>query len=98
LIGPSGCGKSTFLQIFNRIYDLIPGTRVTGSVRINGEAVTTTTRLQDLRKKVGMVFQRANPCPTDRLSGSAHSLSGGQQQRLTPMDSRTHDDVLGKFG
>ena len=61
LIGPSGCGKSTFLQIFNRMYDLTPGTRVKGSVRIDGEDILKTTHLQDLRRKVGMVFQRPNP-------------------------------------
>ena len=63
LIGPSGCGKSTLLQIFNRMYDLTPGTRVRGSVRIGREEITTTNQLQDLRRRVGMVFQRANPFP-----------------------------------
>jgi phosphate transport system ATP-binding protein len=63
MIGPSGCGKSTLLQIFNRMYDLTPGTRVKGSVKIGGEEITTTSRLQELRRRVGMVFQRANPFP-----------------------------------
>jgi phosphate transport system ATP-binding protein len=63
MIGPSGCGKSTLLQIFNRMYDLTPGTRVKGSVKIGAEEITTTSRLQDLRRRVGMVFQRANPFP-----------------------------------
>jgi phosphate transport system ATP-binding protein len=61
MIGPSGCGKSTLLQTFNRMYELIPGARVKGSIRMGSEEVTTTTRLQDLRRRVGMVFQRANP-------------------------------------
>ena len=61
MIGPSGCGKSTLLQIFNRMYDLTPGTRVKGSVKIGDDEITTTSRVQDLRLRVGMVFQRANP-------------------------------------
>jgi phosphate transport system ATP-binding protein len=72
LIGPSGCGKSTFLQIFNRMYDLVPGARVKGSVRINGEEVTTTNRLQELRRRVGMVFQRANPFPMSIFDNVAY--------------------------
>ena len=63
MIGPSGCGKTTLLQIFNRMYDLTPGTRVRGSVKIGHEEITTTTRLQELRRRVGMVFQRANLFP-----------------------------------
>jgi phosphate transport system ATP-binding protein len=58
LIGPSGCGKSTLLRIFNRMYDLVPGCRVEGSVTVGGEEVTTTRRLLELRRRVGMVFQR----------------------------------------
>jgi len=63
IIGPSGCGKSTLLQTFNRMYDLTPGTRVKGSIRLGHEEVTTMGNLQDLRRRVGMVFQRANPFP-----------------------------------
>jgi phosphate transport system ATP-binding protein len=63
MIGPSGCGKSTLLQTFNRMYDLTPGTRVKGSIRLGHEEVTTMGNLQDLRQRVGMVFQRANPFP-----------------------------------
>jgi phosphate transport system ATP-binding protein len=59
MIGASGCGKSTLLQIFNRMYDLTPGTWVKGSVKIGGEEITTTNRLQELRRRIGMVFQRA---------------------------------------
>ena len=63
MIGPSGCGKSTLLQTFNRMYDLTPGTRVKGSIRLGHDEVTTMGNLQDLRRRVGMVFQRANPFP-----------------------------------
>ena len=64
LIGPSGCGKSTFLRCLNRMNDLIEGTTVNGSILIDGqEIVAIDIDLVDLRKKVGMVFQRPNPFP-----------------------------------
>lgn len=64
LIGPSGCGKSTLLRVFNRMNDLIEGVRITGKVMIDGEDILSAqTDLIDLRKKVGMVFQRPNPFP-----------------------------------
>jgi phosphate transport system ATP-binding protein len=64
LIGPSGCGKSTLLRALNRMNDLIPGVRVTGQIRLDGEDIYA--RQMDvcvLRKRVGMVFQRPNPFP-----------------------------------
>jgi phosphate transport system ATP-binding protein len=63
LIGPSGCGKSTLLHTFNRMYDLTPGTRIKGSIRLGHEEITTAGNLQELRRRIGMVFQRANPFP-----------------------------------
>jgi phosphate transport system ATP-binding protein len=63
LIGPSGCGKSTLLHTFNRMYDLTPGTRIKGSIRLDHEEITSGGNLQELRRRVGMVFQRANPFP-----------------------------------
>jgi phosphate transport system ATP-binding protein len=63
LIGPSGCGKSTLLHTFNRMYDLTPGARIKGSIRLDHEEITTAGNLQELRRRVGMVFQRANPFP-----------------------------------
>ena len=84
LIGPSGCGKSTLLQIFNRMYDLTPGTRVKGSVKIGHEEITTTARLQELRRRVGMVFQRANPFPMSIYDNVAYGprLMGWSQARI----------------
>jgi len=62
LIGPSGCGKSTFLRTLNRMNDLIPGTKVQGSVLVDGHDIYgSDVDLVSLRKKVGMVFQRSNP-------------------------------------
>jgi phosphate transport system ATP-binding protein len=64
LIGPSGCGKSTFLRCLNRMNDLIEGTRHQGAVRLDGKEIYNgTARLVDLRRRVGMVFQKSNPFP-----------------------------------
>ncbi|MCL6620840.1 MAG: phosphate ABC transporter ATP-binding protein PstB [Syntrophobacterales bacterium] len=64
LIGPSGCGKSTLLRVFNRMNDLIEGVRLTGQVLIDGQDIYAKgVNLTQLRKKVGMVFQRPNPFP-----------------------------------
>ena len=62
LIGPSGCGKSTFLKTLNRMNDLIPGVKITGEVKYNGENIFET-EVNTLRKEVGMVFQKPNPFP-----------------------------------
>ena len=64
LIGPSGCGKSTFLRTLNRMNDLIEGVRIEGSIQLDGEDIyAPSTDLVELRKRVGMVFQRPNPFP-----------------------------------
>lgn len=64
LIGPSGCGKSTFLKTLNRMNDLVEGCRIEGEVLLNGEDIYfAKTDVTELRKKVGMVFQKANPFP-----------------------------------
>jgi phosphate transport system ATP-binding protein len=64
LIGPSGCGKSTFLRTLNRMNDLIPHTRVTGSIVLDGEEIySPKVNPVNLRQRVGMVFQRPNPFP-----------------------------------
>ena len=62
LIGPSGCGKSTFLKTLNRMYDLIPGVKVTGSVLYKEQDVFAMD-VSQLRREVGMVFQKPNPFP-----------------------------------
>lgn len=64
IIGPSGCGKSTFLRSINRMNDLIPHTRATGTLTVNGQDVyDKRVNLVNLRRQVGMVFQRPNPFP-----------------------------------
>ena len=64
LIGPSGCGKSTFLRTINRMNDLIPGVRITGSFTYRGQEIYAPGRdVTSLRKNIGMVFQKPNPFP-----------------------------------
>lgn len=62
-IGPSGCGKSTFLKTLNRMNDLVEGCKITGSVKLDGEDIYNGMDVCMLRKRVGMVFQKANPFP-----------------------------------
>lgn len=62
LIGPSGCGKSTFLKTLDRMNDLIPGVKITGEVRYNGEDIfSQSVDVSELRRQIGMVFQKPNP-------------------------------------
>jgi phosphate transport system ATP-binding protein len=75
LIGPSGCGKSTFLRALNRMNDLIAGTRVEGTVRIDGvDIYAPGTDVVDLRRRVGMVFQKPNPFPKSIFDNVAYGL------------------------
>ena len=63
-IGPSGCGKSTFLKTLNRMNDLIPGVKITGDIRYNGTDIfSKEVDVNNLRKEIGMVFQKPNPFP-----------------------------------
>lgn len=63
LIGPSGCGKSTLLKSLNRMNDLVEGCRITGELRLDGEDIYGAMDVNQLRKRVGMVFQKPNPFP-----------------------------------
>ena len=64
LIGPSGCGKSTFLKTLNRMNDLVPGVKITGSVKYRGTDIyAPDVDVNELRREVGMVFQKPNPFP-----------------------------------
>ena len=74
-IGPSGCGKSTFLRLFNRMNDLIPDTSLTGQCLIDGmDIYDKSVQIDDLRKKVGMVFQKPNPFPKSIFENVAYGL------------------------
>ena len=75
LIGPSGCGKSTFLRSLNRMNDIVPGARVEGSVRIDGHDIyAPSVDVVDLRRRVGMVFQKSNPFPKSIFDNVAYGL------------------------
>ncbi|MDO5400920.1 MAG: phosphate ABC transporter ATP-binding protein PstB [Eubacteriales bacterium] len=83
LIGPSGCGKSTFLKTLNRMNDLIPGVRIEGDIRYRGQDIMTAEPYQ-LRKDIGMVFQKPNPFPMSIYDNIAygprtHGVRGRQQ-------------------
>lgn len=74
-IGPSGCGKSTFLRCFNRMNDLIPGTRIDGSIKLDGEDIyQSDIDVVHLRRRVGMVFQKPNPFPKTIFENVAYGL------------------------
>src|ERR1051325_6691300 len=74
-IGPSGCGKSTLLRCFNRMNDLIDGVRLHGAVRIAGQDINSPeVDVIELRKRVGMVFQKSNPFPKSIYENVAYGL------------------------
>jgi phosphate transport system ATP-binding protein len=74
-IGPSGCGKSTFLRTFNRMNDYVEGFRKEGDIIIDGKDIyQKMVRVEDLRKKVGMVFQKPNPFPKSIFENVAYGL------------------------
>ncbi len=73
-IGPSGCGKSTLLRCFNRMNDLIPDARIEGSFLLDEENIYGDMDVYDLRKRVGMVFQRPNPFPKSIFDNVAYGL------------------------
>ena len=75
VVGESGCGKSTFLRLFNRMNDLIPGARLEGEIRIDGmDIYDKSVQVDELRKNVGMVFQRPNPFPKSIFENVAYGL------------------------
>ena len=75
LIGPSGCGKSTYLRLLNRMNDLIDNTRMEGSILIDQKDIyLKNTNVDDLRKNVGMVFQKPNPFPKTIYENVAYGL------------------------
>jgi phosphate transport system ATP-binding protein len=90
LIGPSGCGKSTFLRSLNRMSDIVPGARVEGSIRIDGEDIhAPSVDPPALRRRVGMVFQRSNPFPKSIFENVAYGL---RINRLT----RSREELSGR--
>jgi len=75
LIGPSGCGKSTYLRLFNRMNDLIDNTKISGQILVDGEDIYgKNINVDELRMKVGMVFQKPNPFPKSIFENVAYGL------------------------
>jgi phosphate transport system ATP-binding protein len=85
LIGPSGCGKSTFLRTLNRMCDTVRHTRATGSVTLDGEDVMAMDVVQ-LRRRVGMVFQKSNPFPKSIFDNVAYGLRLGGRMRRAALE------------
>jgi phosphate transport system ATP-binding protein len=98
LIGPSGCGKTTFLRIFNRMHDLVPGTRASGEVLLdNHNILSPDTDVINLRRQVGMLFQRANPFPKsifDNVAYGPHMLGWSKSQITEVVEESLKDTGL----
>jgi phosphate transport system ATP-binding protein len=94
-IGPSGCGKSTFLRTLNRMNDIIPGTRVDGEVRIDGDNIYGGgVDVVTLRRKVGMVFQKSNPFPKSIYENVAYGLRiNGLVRSKAEMSDRVEESL-----
>ncbi|MBI3108619.1 MAG: ATP-binding cassette domain-containing protein, partial [Candidatus Rokubacteria bacterium] len=72
-IGPSGCGKTTLLRCINRMNDLVDGVRIVGTVRVGGTDIyDRSVDVTELRKRVGMVFQKSNPFPKSIFDNAAY--------------------------
>ncbi len=75
IIGPSGCGKSTFIRLLNRMHELVPGSRLEGEILLDGKDILSPDRdAAELRKRVGMVFQKPNPFPKSVFENIAYGL------------------------
>jgi len=93
IIGPSGCGKSTLLRCLNRMHETVPGTRVTGSVRLFGtEIYSDLTSPTALRRHIGMVFQRPTPFPT--MSIRKNVAAGLRVSARTDLADLRFDDIV----
>ncbi|MFU2209643.1 phosphate ABC transporter ATP-binding protein PstB [Solidesulfovibrio sp. C21] len=96
LIGPSGCGKSTFLRCLNRMNDLIPGTRVEGELTLDGENVyASSLDVVELRRRVGMVFQKPNPFPKTIFENVAYGLRVGGVRNNTYISQQVEKSLKG---
>jgi phosphate transport system ATP-binding protein len=90
LVGPSGCGKSTFLRILNRMHEKVPGAAMGGEVLLGGEDIyDPSQRAQEVRKRIGMVFQKPNPFPA--MSVYDNVASG---LKLAGIKVRSRDEVV----
>ncbi len=94
LIGPSGCGKSTFLRCLNRMNDIIPETRIEGTVLLDGEDIYAAgMNVVDLRCRVGMVFQKSNPFPKSVFDNVAYGLRVNGWRDRTRIAERVEESL-----
>jgi phosphate transport system ATP-binding protein len=95
-IGPSGCGKSTLLRCFNRMNDLIDGVRIEGSVKIGGHDIyAPDVDVIELRKRVGMVFQKSNPFPKSIYDNVAYGLRLQGTRSKSELDAAVEESLRG---
>jgi phosphate transport system ATP-binding protein len=96
LIGPSGCGKSTLLRALNRMNDLIPGVRTEGSIQLRSEEVNSDTiDVIELRRRVGMVFQKSNPFPKSIYENVVYGLRIAGEDRKSTLDEACERSLQG---
>ncbi|MBL8920533.1 MAG: phosphate ABC transporter ATP-binding protein [Myxococcaceae bacterium] len=92
LIGPSGCGKSTLLRALNRMNELLPGVRQSGAITLEGERIDSMD-VVDLRRRVGMVFQRSNPFAKSIFENVAYGLRIAGLNDQTELDRRVEESL-----
>ncbi len=96
LIGPSGCGKSTFLKTLNRMNDLIPGVRIEGDVRYNGmDIFGKNVDVNELRREIGMVFQKPNPFPMSIYDNIAYGPRTHGIKNKATLDEIVEESLTG---
>ncbi|MBN1445273.1 MAG: phosphate ABC transporter ATP-binding protein [Candidatus Omnitrophica bacterium] len=94
IIGPSGCGKSTFIRLFNRMNDLTLNTRAEGQICIDGENILSQkTDVVELRRKVGMVFQKPNPFPKSIFRNISYGLEVNNIKNRAFMEKRVNESL-----
>lgn len=94
LIGPSGCGKSTYIRALNRMNDIIPGTRVEGDVFLDGENIYASGMdVVEIRKRVGMVFQKPNPFPKTIFNDVAYGLRVSGIKNKAELQDRVEESL-----
>lgn len=98
LIGPSGCGKSTLLRTLNRMNDLIPGTKVTGNIILDDmDIYSSSMDVTELRKRVGMVFQRPNPFPLSIYENVTYGLKVAGIRNKKTLDEVAEKSLKGAW-
>jgi len=94
LIGPSGCGKSTFLRLLNRMNELIPGTRMKGTILMDGQDIyAPEVDVVELRSKIGMVFQRPNPFPKSIFENVAYGPKRHGVRKRSELEDIVEDSL-----